>query len=200
MEQKRCTQCGIVKNLSEFHKRNASVDGLQPQCKLCCAVYKKQYRAANPAYNNLWREAHPEQEAASKKRWREVNHERVLATDKLYRETHREERAANQRRWRAENHEQHVDNKRRRRARKAAATIESFDAHAVWDYWGPMCAYCGSTENLTIDHIIPLASGGAHSPDNLCIACKGCNSSKGAKKLIEWLHWKVQTAELAVNR
>jgi 5-methylcytosine-specific restriction endonuclease McrA len=41
------------------------------------------------------------------------------------------------------------------------------------------CKYCGSTENLEIDHIIPLAKGGTNELDNLQILCKKCNRKKG---------------------
>jgi len=62
----------------------------------------------------------------------------------------------------------------------------------VWEREGYTCAYCGSTENLTIDHIVALADGGSHSLDNLTVACMSCNCSKGAKPLIEWLSWKTR--------
>jgi 5-methylcytosine-specific restriction endonuclease McrA len=41
------------------------------------------------------------------------------------------------------------------------------------------CQYCGSTKNLTIDHVIPRSKGGQHSWDNVVAACERCNSSKG---------------------
>lgn len=44
---------------------------------------------------------------------------------------------------------------------------------------GWKCAYCGSAENLGIDHIIPYGAGGATLPFNLVTACGDCNSSKG---------------------
>lgn len=43
------------------------------------------------------------------------------------------------------------------------------------------CVYCGSTENICIDHIIPLVSGGSNAPDNLAVACKSCNSGKSGR-------------------
>lgn len=41
------------------------------------------------------------------------------------------------------------------------------------------CQYCGSTKNLTLDHVIPRSKGGKHSWDNVVIACERCNSRKG---------------------
>lgn len=48
------------------------------------------------------------------------------------------------------------------------------------------CCYCGSTRNLSIDHLFPTASGGPNVGENLVQACRSCNSSKGAKDLLVW--------------
>jgi len=48
------------------------------------------------------------------------------------------------------------------------------------------CIYCGSTEGLSYDHLIPLSKGGPDNPDNVALACRSCNSSKGGKGLYEW--------------
>jgi 5-methylcytosine-specific restriction endonuclease McrA len=41
------------------------------------------------------------------------------------------------------------------------------------------CQYCGNTQSLTIDHVIPKSKGGPHSWDNVVAACEPCNSHKG---------------------
>ncbi len=41
------------------------------------------------------------------------------------------------------------------------------------------CLYCGSTKNLTIDHVIPVSKGGKSSFNNCVTACRPCNSIKG---------------------
>jgi 5-methylcytosine-specific restriction endonuclease McrA len=45
------------------------------------------------------------------------------------------------------------------------------------------CCFCGTKDNLTIDHIIPLIKGGGNSIQNLQLLCKICNSKKGSKIL-----------------
>ncbi|KAK6945439.1 LOW QUALITY PROTEIN: HNH endonuclease 5 [Dillenia turbinata] len=47
------------------------------------------------------------------------------------------------------------------------------------------CQYCSSCENLTIDHVLPIARGGEWKWENLVTACAKCNSRKGQKTLEE---------------
>ena len=48
------------------------------------------------------------------------------------------------------------------------------------------CSYCGRpTEH--IDHIVPLARGGAESWDNLTPACASCNGRKHTRSLLDFL-------------
>jgi len=49
------------------------------------------------------------------------------------------------------------------------------------------CAYCGSTEQLSVDHIIPQERAGSHGGENLVQCCRRCNSSKGSKDLLDWM-------------
>jgi len=41
------------------------------------------------------------------------------------------------------------------------------------------CAYCGSAERLTIDHVLPKSRGGPDTWENLVAACTACNNRKG---------------------
>ena len=41
------------------------------------------------------------------------------------------------------------------------------------------CQYCGSDNNLSIDHVLPRSRGGATNWKNLVTACKPCNARKG---------------------
>lgn len=52
------------------------------------------------------------------------------------------------------------------------------------DEWA--CVYCGATDDLTCDHVVPLVRGGTNDNENLATACRSCNSSKGDKLLCEW--------------
>lgn len=52
------------------------------------------------------------------------------------------------------------------------------------------CVFCGSTENLQTDHLIPKSRGGVDSGDNLVLTCQRCNSSRSDKGVFEWLGLK----------
>lgn len=56
------------------------------------------------------------------------------------------------------------------------------------EYFDHRCAYCGrQPEKLTIDHIVPLSRGGAHTKENIVPACRSCNSSKHNSSLLVYL-------------
>ena len=48
---------------------------------------------------------------------------------------------------------------------------------------GFLCQYCGSKGDLTFDHVVPRASGGLTSWENVVAACSRCNLKKGSKSL-----------------
>jgi hypothetical protein len=65
-----------------------------------------------------------------------------------------------------------------------------FDDEKIKILSGNQCSYCGSTENLALDHILPKKYGGKDVGENLVYACRACNSSKGKKDLMEWMSSK----------
>lgn len=67
--------------------------------------------------------------------------------------------------------------------RKALSKRTRFE---VFKRDGFRCAYCGSTPNdgpLHVDHVVPVAEGGANEPSNLVTACASCNLGKSAVPL-----------------
>lgn len=67
----------------------------------------------------------------------------------------------------------------RRRARAATATKQH--RSTVFDRDGHRCRLCGSTDNLVLDHIVPISKGGSDDIGNLQTLCWSCNSRKGAR-------------------
>lgn len=60
------------------------------------------------------------------------------------------------------------------------------------DGWS--CGYCGrdiTSENGTMDHVIPREKGGKHRWENVAAACRPCNAKKGSKLLSD-LNWKLR--------
>ncbi len=67
----------------------------------------------------------------------------------------------------------------------------SSDAKRMWrqsikEKWKHKCAYCESTEYLTIDHIVPQSKGGSDFLTNVLCCCRRCNNSKSHTNWIEW--------------
>lgn len=75
-----------------------------------------------------------------------------------------------------------------------------FDDEKVKMHTGQICNYCGSTENLEIDHVFAQKFGGKDKADNFILSCRSCNSSKGKKDLMEWMSFRGQFLPLMVIR
>jgi len=56
--------------------------------------------------------------------------------------------------------------------------------HAKAD--GMHCVSCGTTEDITIDHIVPRVRGGSDEVSNLQPMCRSCNSRKGSRQDSYW--------------
>lgn len=81
-------------------------------------------------------------------------------------------------------------NSNRARARRRGLKVERFDEKAILERDRWTCQLCGiktpkrlrNTYNPRapeVDHIVTLAQGGHHTPDNVQCACRACNSKKG---------------------
>lgn len=68
-----------------------------------------------------------------------------------------------------------------RRAKHAASQLLVRD----WLRDDP-CVFCYATA-ATVDHIVPLADGGASRWDNYAPACISCNNAKGSSSLLSFL-------------
>lgn len=124
---------------------------------LCRRCCDRRYRGKRAEYQRQWYAGHREQQAERNLRWQRANPDKVLAQ------------------------------RRRHRARKKGAAIDPIDYAVIYELYDNACIYCGATRRLEIDHVVPLAGGGSHREDNLVVACKRCNSSKGARLLMKWL-------------
>lgn len=142
------------------------------------AARSPEQHAADLAYLRAWR-------AANRDRVKALNRAAYLANPQAY--------AEQRDRWRLEHPEQHLDIMRNvvatRRARKLGnglRRVTRADIARMFTRAGGICSYCGTAAKLTVDHVIPLARGGAHSIGNLVAACETCNKRKGKLLLAEW--------------
>jgi 5-methylcytosine-specific restriction endonuclease McrA len=77
----------------------------------------------------------------------------------------------------------HADTRARRYGATGRVTAREWCERV--DEFGHACAYClRSDVKLTRDHVLGLASGGAHSIDNLVPACFSCNSRKKERGIL----------------
>ncbi len=164
------------------------------------------YQAAHPgaavARVHAWEAAHPDQRKADQAAYRArhrveinakaranraTNRAKATAREARYRAAHPEVRAK-ERLWAKEYTATHPEiiraQSRLRRARKAkvVTTLTKEQWQTILVAYNHKCAYCGKKlKRLTMDHVIPISKGGAHSCDNVVPACRHCNSSKGAR-------------------
>lgn len=169
-ESKTCNRCGATKPVAEFrgHKRTDG-DGYYNQCREC-------ERAANRAAIPRYRER--------RRAWDIANREHVYAMQKAWRERNPDKYEAQRRKyWASEKGKLYARMKtQQRRVRKAPdapVTLEQVQALMARQ---KHCYYCRkpftAERKATLDHVIPLAKGGAHDISNLVLACRPCNAGK----------------------
>lgn len=44
------------------------------------------------------------------------------------------------------------------------------------------CNECGTWNDLTVDHLVPISRGGTNNPSNLQVLCRRCNARKGSSE------------------
>jgi 5-methylcytosine-specific restriction endonuclease McrA len=74
-------------------------------------------------------------------------------------------------------------------------TFRSSDAKRMWRDEIKLrdnnrCVYCGSTTDLTIDHVRPRSKGGETTAANCVTACRRCNQAKGSLSVDEFMYYQ----------
>lgn len=186
-----CTYCRVDLPVEAFNKRPARPKGYFSRCKVCVRETTRERRAKHYQANKerlLARQlayaiAHRDAEAARARAWREANPEKVYELNQDYYWNNAERLRAYAVDYARNHPEQTQARNRRRKAVERAATgnVTATEWAAIVEAYNGACVYCGATERLTQDHVVPLAAGGTHSPDNVVPACLSCNCSKGAR-------------------
>lgn len=161
-----------------------------------------------------WNKAHPENLSRAQKKWKlknasyhknweKRNRLKVNAQKRAKYATNIVEARAKKQKWREKNRLLCRVYTRKYMALKRAATV-NLGGIKRWiaqikSKASVVCYYCGtrvSIDDMHIDHIVPLSKGGAHSVENLCIACASCNHSKSDKPIRTWIRMGQQILEL----
>jgi 5-methylcytosine-specific restriction endonuclease McrA len=168
--RKTCSACGVLKLLEDFRAHPTGLGGRRSQCRRCMNERKRAWKAGN---GDMVRAQKRRYYARHRDR---LNREKRERRDDAVRAQARARWHADPARSRAMNHNRRVS------ARSSDPAVVAHIAVVL----GLPCAYCGATELIEVDHIVPLARGGAHEPTNLAPACRPCNRSKRDRLLSEW--------------
>lgn len=186
---KTCSACKKLKATGEFYEDKSKVSKLSSRCIDCCKESSRRQRERTSVevrrkYAETYRMNHKEVIAHRNRKWREDNIE-----DRLLAEAQR--RARNKEAIRAQNSIWSRSDKGRMRKRvnsqKRRSVVKGVDMDLSSDYWnelksyyGAKCMKCGSSDDLTHDHIAPLSWTplGGHTYINSQILCMHDNSSK----------------------
>lgn len=189
MDTKRCTQCHQVKPLSEFRTDKRASDGRRSECAECTREYKREWRRRNiekvHAYHRQWYKENKEKAQHHKEKWRLKNPNYDTEQSRQWRIAHPKQYKKTRHAYFERTREAHRQRERAYRARKQDATVEDVTARGwleIVQAYDSRCVYCGEVcDSPSMDHVIPISQGGAHSYDNILPACLDCNRKKAAR-------------------
>ena len=131
-----------------------------------------------------YREMHKERIATRKKQEALDKPEIVKARKRANYLRTRGEKIAYSKQWRLDNPEKHREHNRTSKAARRMRLDDGVCVHGRGCFaraatrMPQKCVCCSATDNITADHIVPLARGGLDCRDNLQPMCGTCNSSK----------------------
>lgn len=210
-ERKPCATCMIEQPLANFPINKRGKHGRHSVCRRCRAdnlvaktadpewVERRNRMGRDRLSDPLLRSQHraavragyarrADYYKAVHKVWKAANPDKLRAAERNLYASDPEKYKRKYRKWAASNPESRAVRMSRRRARMAAVSVTLTLAQwrAVLASYGQRCAYCGSPDRISQDHVVAIALGGAHSADNVVPACGSCNSAKRARTVDEW--------------
>lgn len=209
---KMCTTCKQELPASKiyFYGRATNKDGLRNQCIVCergrkyrikdeffkvCGKCKQKLPITREFFYFIKRGKNRTEHvciSCARERGKESRANRDIDAEREKRRRYYQQNAEKIKRkaslWVKENRDRHALHGATRRSLKenVDATFTIKQRGAAWEYFGNSCAYCGSKERLTEDHVVPLSRGGEYTHNNIIPACKKCNCSKHNEDMFEW--------------
>lgn len=177
-----CVKCG-ARDRYALRKGRKTGD-----CRPCSSEQGRQWRKANRekvhANSKKYYVANKANMNEQSRRWRIANRGKAAESLRQWKRANPEKVAALKRKWSKENPEKHAAYYHNRRARIKAngGALTEGDIRALYAT-NPKCQKCGTNDNLSLDHVVPLACGGRNDIDNMQVLCGTCNSSKGTKTI-----------------
>ena len=170
-EMKRCSRCGDVKELNQFYKDSRIKNGKKAHCKVCDKVYvRSPQRFKNAAIkrkeNKNWGNKNRKPSALKRK----YNPSKKAEYDKKYRSSEKGKSNCKNRKYKY-------------RSLNKDSNFKIEDWRKLLSGFDNKCAYCGSENDMSIDHIIPISKEGTSHIYNLLPACRQCNRKKGVKNI-----------------
>lgn len=86
INMKICSKCKIEKEFEAFYKNKTRKDGLNVECKQCCADRQRLNKEKTNAKTARWRRAHKEEHNAAVRSWRKRYPERQAKSSKIWRD------------------------------------------------------------------------------------------------------------------
>lgn len=181
---KTCSTCSIKKPLDEFYRNSRAKDGRDSRCISCEKLRLAKWASENPDRVKAAQRRYNSSEKAREKarRWAEQNPERYLQVQADYRARHPESvREASRKHYHSNlerSRRRVLIKKAERRTKLANNGVFKVASKEISRILSSPCCVCDSTENPTLDHIVPISRGGTHSIGNLQCLCASCNFSK----------------------
>lgn len=154
----------------------------------------RQWRRNNPervsAYNQMHYQENLGYHKNRHKKYRAENLDKISEREKQRRLQNRDALAARDKAYRQTNHGKLVRLliQRQREARKRGTNVPYTvaDIESRFNQFKNQCAYCGSNEKITIDHVLAISKNGKDCISNIVPACRDCNTRKRASEVEKW--------------
>lgn len=189
--RKPCSACRELKPLEAFNRQPSGPFGRTSRCRECLRANRDPVK--NRAHAKRWAQQNPDRVRENIRRWNRENADHVRRSQQRRYYLNYDRIRAQQEEWIRAHPGARADYSRRRRAREFNTATSMLGGHSTAymrhvqaELLTGRCFYCGGSDRLTIDHVVPLSRGGLHHPENLVAACFPCNRSKSNLLLCEW--------------